>query len=145
MLANDLFSCFDFENRTYYYHITAKEAGDLINEEGLAMADSHIWSTMIEIKPELIEDIDFFLANEHDMGLRKTEIMVIIATNKGDEEYLVIKNKNGKSFSWNEESADDYYVSEKNILGYIDLTDESYPFVANPNCYADELENMLYL
>ena len=145
MLASDLFDCFDFENRTYYYHITAKEAGDLINDEGLAMADNHIWSTMIEIKPEMLNDIHSFFENEHDIGLRKTEIMVIIAVNKNDENYLVIKNKNGKPFSWNEESSNDYYVPEKNILGYVDLTDDSYPFVANPNCYADELESMLYL
>ena len=61
MSAKELFEYFDFENRTYFYHITGNGGGKIICGVGLAMADSHIWSAMIEIKPEYLENISNFL------------------------------------------------------------------------------------
>lgn len=69
--------------------------------------------------------------------------MILIAIDKGNEDFLVKQNDGDKVFSWNEENDVSYYVQSSDILGYIDLTDLSYPFTANPNCYAYELDDIL--
>lgn len=48
----DFFENLDFAEMSYFYHITGAGNGEKINEEGLLMADPHLWSTTIEITPE---------------------------------------------------------------------------------------------
>ena len=141
MTAEEFFRCLDFEERTYYYHITGAGVGEIICDEGLAMADSHVWSTMIEITPDLIEDLDSFLSGEYSSNSQRgTEEMVIIGVDKGSEGSFITKNDIHSNSSWTMQEDASYLVPKANILGYIDLTDPEYTFNANPNCFAYELE-----
>lgn len=51
----------------YFYHITEQGSGDKILEEGLLMADKHLWSTTIEITPEMIKDPYNFIKGEREI------------------------------------------------------------------------------
>ncbi len=141
MTAEDLFQYFDFKNRKYYYHITESGVGEIICEEGLMMTDSHIYSTMIEITPDLLKEGTQFISEEFSDNRHGQQEMVIIAIDKGREKRMIWNNNKGGS-SWNNDAAADYYISPEFVLGYVDLSSPDYEFISNPNCYAEELDNM---
>lgn len=141
MTAEDLFQYFDFKHRRYFYHITENGVGEIMCEEGLLMADSHIYSTMIEITPSLLKNGTQFINDEFNDSRHNQLDMVIIAVDKGQEKWLIQDNKHG-NLSWNSDDGADYYVSPDYILGYIDLSSPDYQFTSNPNCFADELADL---
>lgn len=114
---------FDFDNYTYFYHMTRKGDGEKICDDGLLMADRSIYSTAIEIEKADIEDIDEFL----NMGSGSADFrreMVIICCEKDSDDLLVRNNEMGSI--WNEDMDADYIVSSNNVVGYIDLTDNTF-------------------
>ena len=127
--ALDYLKELDFDNMKYYYHITAAGIGEKICSEGLLMADRHLWSTTIEITKDMLEDIEKFLLDERGNHLRAADEMVILGCNIGDENYMVRENQEQKS--WNEEQMAPYIIENENILGYIDLQDDTLPLYLN--------------
>ena len=127
--ALDYLKELDFDNMKYYYHITAAGIGEKICSEGLLMADRHLWSTTIEITKDMLDDIEKFLLDERGNHLRAADEMVILGCNIGDENYMVRENQEQKS--WNEEQMAPYIIENENILGYIDLQDETLPIYLN--------------
>ena len=93
------------------------------------MADSHLWSTTIEITKDMLDDIEKFLLDERGNHLRAADEMVILGCNIGDENYMVRENQEQKS--WNEEQMAPYIIENENILGYIDLQDDTLPLYLN--------------
>lgn len=63
----DFFSNLDFDNMKYFYHITEQGSGDKIFEEGLLMADKHLWSTTIEITPERLKTLITLLKKKEEI------------------------------------------------------------------------------
>ena len=127
--ALDYLKELDFDNMKYYYHITAVGIGEKICSEGLLMADRHLWSTTIEITKDMLDDIEKFLLDERGNHLRAADEMVILGCNIGDENYMVRENQEQKS--WNEEQMAPYIIENENILGYIDLQDDTLPLYLN--------------
>ncbi len=127
--ALDYLKELDFDNMKYYYHITAAGIGEKICSEGLLMADRHLWSTTIEITKDMLDDIEKFLLDERGNHLRAADEMVILGCNIGDENYMVRENQEQKS--WNEEQMAPYIIENENILGYIDLQDDTLPLYLN--------------
>ena len=130
----DFFSNLDFDNMKYFYHITEQGSGDKILEEGLLMADKHLWSTTIEITPEMIKDPYNFIKGERRNNIRNTDEMVIIGCEKEDIDYLVTKND---FYGWNQEEDANYIIPRDFIVGYIDMRsdDEDYSLILNPNYF----------
>ena len=127
--ALDYLKELDFDNMKYYYHITAAGIGEKICSEGLLMADRHLWSTTIEITKDMLDDIEKFLLDERGNHLRAADEMVILGCNIEDENYMVRENQEQKS--WNEEQMAPYIIENENILGYIDLQDDTLPLYLN--------------
>lgn len=130
--AIDFLQDLDFNDNVYFYHVTEKGIGEKILENGLLMADSHYWSTIIELTPEMIVDPYKFLADEHGHNIRKTEEMILIGCDKEDVNYLVTKNTFNTN-NWNFEENPNYVILKDFIIGYIDLTDMEYPLILNPD------------
>lgn len=130
--AIDFLENLDFDENVYFYHITEKGVGEKIINNGLLMVDSHFWSTIIQITPDMLENPYDFLKNEKGNNIRGTEEMVIISCDKEDVKYLVKKNKS-QNFDWNLEDDPEYIILKDNIVGYIDLTDLEYPLFLNPD------------
>ena len=130
----DFFSNLDFDNMKYFYHITEQGSGDKILEEGLLMADKHLWSTTIEITPEMIKDPYNFIKEERGNNIRNTDEMDIIGCEKEDIDYLVTKND---FYGWNQEEDANYIIPRDFIVGYIDMRsdDEDYSLILNPNYF----------
>lgn len=130
----DFFENLDFAEMSYFYHITGAGNGEKINEEGLLMADPHLWSTTIEITPEMITDPHKFVSEEKGNNLRQTDEMVLIGCPKEDVEYLVAPNE---SLSWNAEEKADYVIPHDYIIGYIDMrnADEEFFITLNSNYF----------
>ncbi len=130
----DFFSNLDFDNMKYFYHITEQGSGDKILEEGLLMADKHLWSTTIEITPEMIKDPYNFIKGERGNNIRNTDEMNIIGCEKEDIDYLVTKND---FYGWNQEEDANYIIPRDFIMGYIDMRsdDEDYSLILNPNYF----------
>lgn len=137
--ALDYLKELDFDNMKYYYHITAAGIGEKICSEGLLMADRHLWSTTIEITKDMLDDIEKFLLDERGNHLRAADEMVILGCNIGDENYMVRENQEQKS--WNEEQMAPYIIENENILGYIDLQDDTLPLYLN-EFYLDYTESI---
>ncbi len=130
--AIDFLENLDFDENVYFYHITEKGVGEKIINNGLLMVDSHFWSTIIQITPDMLENPYDFLKNEKGNNIRGTEEMVIISCDKEDVKYLVKKNTS-QNFDWNLEDDPEYIILKDNIVGYIDLTDLEYPLFLNPD------------
>lgn len=130
----DFFENLDFAEMSYFYHITGAGNGEKINEEGLLMADPHLWSTTIEITPEMITNPHKFVSEEKGNNLRQTDEMVLIGCPKEDVEYLVAPNE---SLSWNAEEKADYIIPRDYIIGYIDMrnADEEFFITLNSNYF----------
>ena len=130
----DFFSNLDFDNMKYFYHITEQGSGDKILEEGLLMADKHLWSTTIEITPEMIKDPYNFIKGESGNNIRNTDEMVIIGCEKEEIDYLVTKND---FYGWNQEEDANYIIPRDFIVDYIDMRsdDEDYSLILNPNYF----------
>lgn len=115
---------FDFENYTYFYHMTNNGVGEQICTEGLLMVERSIYSTAIKIEKEDIEDIDEFL----NLGSGEADFrqeMVIICCEKESENSLVKNNFSGNC-SWSEEEEANFIVSGNNVIGYISLCDKCF-------------------
>lgn len=130
--AIDFLENLDFDENVYFYHITEKGVGEKIINNGLLMVDSHFWSTIIQITPDMLENPYDFLKNEKSNNIRGTEEMVIISCDKEDVKYLVKKNTS-QNFDWNLEDDPEYIILKDNIVGYIDLTYLEYPLFLNPD------------
>lgn len=139
MNVEELFNNLDFENYSYFYHITGGGNGESICNEGLLMEEKELRSTTIEIKSEMIKDVKNFILNERGNNVRKTDEMVIISCPKEEVNYLV-KNNNYISSNWENDKTPEYIIPSEYIMGYIDMreSEENFTFTANENYYFDE-------
>ena len=129
-LKNFFENNFDFNDYSYFYHMTSSGTGDMILEEGLLMEEEDIYTTAIKITEKDLENIDSLL----ESGSGKTDFreeMVLIATLKGEEDFLVKKGYKTSS-NWVNSDRPKYVIYPENIIGYIDLEDKY--LVINDNC-----------
>ena len=111
---------FDFEDNRYFYHITSSGTGEILMETGLGLCNHDMFSTMIEITPDMIKNPMEFLDNELGFGVMGREEMVIIGCDNDEVDSLVHENT-GDLQSWNQDEGANYIVSANHILGYFDL------------------------
>ena len=114
---------FDFEDYSYFYHMTGEKNGDLILENGLLMAENNIYKTAIKINKNDINNIDQFL----ESGSGKTDFrdeMVLICIEKEEEKFLINSN-NSYDDNWVLEDKPSYIIYPENIIGYINLSDKT--------------------
>lgn len=104
-----------------FFHLTSRENGNSINENGLYMENEKLTSTTIELEDSFFEDPDHYV--DYELGnpqTREKEIMVFVECYRGEENRLV-KEEDGQ-----------YLIAPENIIGYLDL-DTKY-FNINSNC-----------
>ena len=104
---------FNFDDYSYYYHITTKDAADEIIDEGLEMADKYLYSTTIPLTEDMISEPSSFLKNEKGFEFR--EAMVIIGKPNDEDNIIEINSNSEKHLK--------YKISKEYIMGYFDLDD----------------------
>ena len=115
----------------FYYHLTGKENGNSINENGLLMEVNKLSSTTIPLDDSFYEDPEHFV--DFEVGspqTRSKDIMVIVGCDDGQEQFLIRENDEGE-----------YFIPSENILGYVNIDEKE--FYANMNSMY-EIESMGY-
>lgn len=115
----------------FYYHLTGKENGNSINENGLLMEVNKLSSTTIPLDDSFYEDPEHFV--DYEVGspqTRSKDIMVIVGCDDGQEQFLIRENDEGE-----------YFIPSENILGYVNIDEKE--FYANMNSMY-EIESMGY-
>ena len=123
-LRNALENIMSEEEISLFFHLTSRDNGNSINENGLFMENKKLSSTTIELEDSFFEDPDHYV--DYELGnpqTRQKEIMVFVECLKGYENSLV-KTSDGE-----------YFIQPENIIGYLDL-DTKY-FNVNSNCELD--------
>lgn len=118
MELEELIENLDLEEMNYFYHITGKGYGDDIINEGLFLLEKELRTTTIPLPIEFLKNPQEYCESEYTTTLVKREEMVIIGCEKGEEKYIVEKLDDSK---WIGNQKFDYMVSNRYILGYIDL------------------------
>lgn len=132
--ANNFFRELDFLNNAYFYHITGSGLGNEIMENGLLMESNNLISTTIRIDESMLNDIDNFIKNEHGHNVRETDEMVLIGCPIEDINRMVVNNDYISEY-WTSEVPPKYIIPSEYIMGYIDMTDDNYYVIKNPNYY----------
>lgn len=115
----------------FYYHLTGKENGNSINENGLLMEVNKLSSTTIPLDDSFYEDPEHFV--DYEVGnpqTRSKDIMVIVGCDDGQEQFLIRENDEGE-----------YFIPSENILGYVSIDEKE--FYANMNSMY-EIESIGY-
>lgn len=119
----DVMSELACEDVEFFAHLTERENGHSICENGLYIDDNKLSSCVNPILDSFYEDpehyIDYELGNPQTRG---KEIMVLVGCEKDCENRLIRKNSNGQS---------EFVIPSENILGFVDI-DSKY-FDSNPN------------
>ena len=119
----DAMSELSYDDIEFFAHLTERNNGNSICEDGLYIDDDKLSSCVNPILESFYEDpdhyVDFELGNPQT---RAKEIMFLIGCEVGDENRLIKKNSNGQS---------EFVIPSENILGFVDL-DSKY-FSSNPN------------
>lgn len=112
----------------FYFHLTQRENGNAIMENGLYLPCEKLSSGAIKIEASFYEDPDYYIDNElGNPQTRRKEIMVIIGRydasqeKYNDRDLVQIDTEDGKEV---------YVIPSENILGYVDLDRKD--FVSNP-------------
>ena len=109
------------EELSLFFHLTSRDNGNSINENGLYMENEILSSSTIELDNSFFEDPEHYV--DYELGnpqTREKEIMVFIECYQGEENSLI------------KESDDQYLIYPENIIGYLDL--DSKFFNINNNC-----------
>lgn len=118
MELEELINSLDFQNNRYFYHITGQGFGDEIIEEGLALEESDLRTTTIEIPKEMIDNPIEYCQSEYSNTLVKRQEMVIIGCEKNEVGYIVEESDIPK---WVGDQKLGFIIPSEYILGYIDL------------------------
>lgn len=103
----------------YYYHVTNQDPETILNE-GLFLVGDNIYTTAIVVPEEFREDpISYAEKERGTIGYRENASIVIIAIEENKENELV-KPIEYQPSNWNSDEEPNFYISPKNILGYID-------------------------
>ena len=114
----ELMNSLDFENNSYFYHITGKGFGNDIINDGLYLENDDIRSTTIRIPQEMIDNPEDYCKKEYNNGIIKRQEMVLIGCDKDEEDYLITN-----ADTWIGSDKFKYVIPNDYILGYIDLED----------------------
>ncbi len=147
MNIEDVKKCFNFKDYSYFYHITGDGVGDMICEEGLLVdgtnildVDNIIFTTAIEITPDMIDELEDILDEElHEDSFRGTSEMVILGCDKSnvsDIVYLEEQEKDGKKYEG--------IVFPNHVMGYFNIDKEFTPnelFDYGSNFFYEEHES----
>ena len=109
-LAETLESLKNEEELNLFFHLTSRDNGNSINENGLYMENKKLTSSTIELDDSFFEDSNHYV--DYELGnpqTREKEIMVFIECHQGEEDRLV------------KESDGQYLIYPENIIGYLDL------------------------
>ncbi|MDD2505255.1 MAG: hypothetical protein PHF21_03145 [Bacilli bacterium] len=117
----DFLALFNLEDVAYYYHVTEKDMYEIIFNEGLIMQEKELFTKMIPIDEEIINDPLHFVTDEKNRGINiTTGSIILIGILKEELDYAVRKNiKNSKH--WNEETLPEYVLDSQYIIGSIDI------------------------
>lgn len=119
----DAMSELSYDDIEFFVHLTERENGHSICENGLYIDDNKLSSCVNPVLDSFYDDpehyVDFELGNPQT---RAKEIMVLIGCERDEESRLIKKNNNGQS---------EYVIPSENVIGFVDL-DSKY-FDSNPN------------
>lgn len=127
---NELKELFDFRENSYFYHITSEDNAEEILEEGLLVdgtnildVDNILFTTAIEITPDMVEDFETLLSEEiHEDNRRGLSAMIIMGCPKEEVRFIVDKTpqeKDGIEYEG--------IIHPNNIMGYFNLEHEFIP------------------
>lgn len=124
----DLFNeLFDFNDYRYFYHITGHGVGESIIENGLLMAEKEYYTTMVEITPDMITDME------------RDEMVLIRVPKSMGYDFITPLSKGTTDIF--EDDKDASFVPSDLVLGYFDLDTLDF----NPNDYTiEEIEDYHY-
>ena len=124
----DLFNeLFDFNDDRYFYHITGHGVGESIIENGLLMAEKEYYTTMVEITPDMITDME------------RDEMVLIRVPKSMGYDFITPLSKGTTDIF--EDDKDASFVPSDLVLGYFDLDTLDF----NPNDYTiEEIEDYHY-
>lgn len=71
--AQVFFDNLDFEEMNYYFHITGQGQGKKIVENGLFMAESKLSSTLNELQPSELNNVDEFIVRRGNQIAKNNE------------------------------------------------------------------------
>ena len=124
----DLFNeLFDFNDYRYFYHITGHGVGESIIENGLLMTEKEYYTTMVEITPDMITDME------------RDEMVLIRVPKSMGYDFITPLSKGTTDIF--EDDKDASFVPSDLVLGYFDLDTLDF----NPNDYTiEEIEDYHY-
>lgn len=109
----DAMSELSYDDFEFFAHLTEKENGHSIFENGLYIDDNKLSSCVLPILDSFYDDPEHFI--DYELGspqTRKKEIMILIGCERGARNRLIKKNYNGQS---------EYIIPCENVIGSIDL------------------------
>jgi len=130
MNIEDVKKSFNFNENAYFYHITGDGIGEEVLEEGLLVdgnnildVDNIIFTTAIEITPDMVDELEDILDEElHEDSFRGTSEMIILGCSKKGVNSIVTleeQEKDGVKY--------DGIVFPNLIMGYFNIDKEFTP------------------
>ena len=119
----DAMSELSYDEVEFFAHLTERENGNSICENGLFIDDNKLSSCVNPVLESFYEDPEHYI--DYELGSTQTrakEIMVLIGCQVGEEKSLIRKNNDSKG---------EYVIPSENVIGFVDL--ESKYFDSNPN------------
>lgn len=119
----DAMSELSYDEVEFFAHLTERENGNSICENGLFIDDNKLSSCVNPVLESFYEDPEHYI--DYELGSPQTrakEIMVLIGCQVGEEKSLIRKSNDSKG---------EYVIPSENVLGFVDL--ESKYFDSNPN------------
>ena len=119
----DAMSELSYDEVEFFAHLTERENGNSICENGLFIDDNKLSSCVNPVLESFYEDPEHYI--DYELGSPQTrakEIMVLIGCQVGEEKSLIRKNNDSKV---------EYVIPSENVIGFVDL--ESKYFDSNPN------------
>ena len=119
----DAMSELSYDEVEFFAHLTERENGNSICENGLFIDDNKLSSCVNPVLESFYEDPEHYI--DYELGSPQTrakEIMILIGCQVGEEKSLIRKNNDCKG---------EYVIPSENVIGFVDL--ESKYFDSNPN------------
>lgn len=114
-------SLINSDEMSYFYHITESDMDNIIFNEGLAMAEKELYTTMIPIDEEIKSDPIEFVIGESNRGINSTSgSIILIGILTEDLQYAVRTNKSS-TVKWTEENNPEYILDSEYIIASIDI------------------------
>ena len=112
-----------YDDVEFFAHLTERENGNSICENGLFIDENKLSSCVNPIKSSFYDDPEHYV--DYELGnpqTRAKEIMVLIGCQNGEEDKLIKKNFGSQS---------DFVIPCENVIGFVDI--EGKYFSSNPN------------